>query len=83
MTEPKTAKAALESWQKSVDYLDDPDSGERLIDTYANAHRTIQLAKIEGLSLDQLVPDEETRKGLESDALAFTVINNGYEEGID
>ena len=67
-TEPKTALEALESWKESVKYIDDPESGETEESLYSAADLVIRLADSEGISLEQLVPEEEIRQNLQSDA---------------
>src|SRR3989344_6430159 len=80
--QPKTAQEALEIWKAGDKYLGDTDPGGSDPDeVFAAANRTIQLAKIEDIPLEQLAPDAATRQRLEDHAAEFDKIETAEEEG--
>ena len=72
MSGPKTVKEALEIWVQADKYLCDPDPGAtNPMDCFADASRVLQLAEIEGIPLEKLVPHPEVRQRLKDHAAEF------------
>ena len=73
--EPQTASEALEIWKRNrASYNHNPNGEVKLIDVFADANRTEQLAEIEGINLRQLVGDNQLPWKLISDSSEFEVL---------
>ena len=69
---PTKTQEALEIWKRGDKYLDDPDPGRSdPHEVFADANRVIQLAKMENVALEDLVPDQVKRERLLEHAKAF------------
>jgi hypothetical protein len=61
--EIRTAEDALKIWRSGKKYLGD-DGGPDEDELYADADEVARLASLQGIPLEQLVPDEEERNEL-------------------
>ncbi len=67
----QSALECLNEWQVDREDIFDKQTGITQMSVCALANRTIQLADIEGVSLDELLPDASIRELLKRDAKAF------------